>query len=223
MNGLLVAATVRRGSFRLAVELQARAGETIGVLGQIGAGKSSVLALIAGVLRAEAGSVRGPDGMWDDPAAGIWLPPERRPLAYLAARSTLVDEIPVIDQVVAATRGLNGSTSDAPRHTNGSAGARRDQAAALLEELGLPASVAAREGWTLSGGETQRAVLARTFAAAQAVVVLDDPFQALDSRSGDAVRRWLTQRLGSAAHVTVLACSDPRDTEHLADRVIDLG
>ncbi|MFN0030448.1 MAG: ATP-binding cassette domain-containing protein [Acidimicrobiales bacterium] len=218
MNDLVVAATVRQGTFQLQVELRVGDGEIVGVVGDIGSGKSTALALVAGQLRAVGGTVTGPESVWDDPARGIWVPPVERELSYLAARPALIDDVAVIEQVMAAaTRG------DDSTRTNGAARALRERCLALLDEVGLAASVAERDGWTLSGGETQRALLVRAFVAGSPVVVLDDPFRALDTRSGLAVRRWLAERLHAEGQRVLLTCADPADTLHLADRTIPPG
>lgn len=219
MTDLVVAAVVARGAFHLTVDLRVGEGETVGLVGDIGSGKSTVLALVAGHVRVAAGVVAGPDEVWDDPAAGIWVPPEQRPLRYLPARPALMEHVPVIEQVMAAA--VQGK--DLPTRTNGAARAVRERCLALLGEMGLPGPVAEREGWTLSGGETQRALVALAFVSDPPIVVLDDPFRALDSRSGLALRRWLSDRLRSGRQRALLTCADPSDTGHLADRTIDLS
>ncbi len=219
MSDLRVAANVRQGTFELRTDLSVGEGEIVGLVGDIGSGKSTVLALVAGLLRAVEGTVSGPERVWDDPAQGIWVPSERRELSYLAARPSLIDNVAVIEQVMAAaTRAGDGSTP-----TNGAARALRERCLGLLDEVGLPASVAERDGWTLSGGETQRAVLVRAFVVGSPVLVLDDPFRALDTRSGLSVRRWLVDRLRAGGHRALLTCADPDDTLHLADRTIAPG
>lgn len=213
--GLAVDAVVERDGFRVAVQLAAGAGETVGVIGDIGRGKSTVLSLIAGLTGAAQGFVRGPLEVWDDPAAGIWVDTGHRGVSHLPQRAALVDDVAAIDQVAAAA-------ADPHRTGNGSADAARGVAEGLLDELGVPAQVYERAGWTLSGGETQRICLARTFATGASVVLLDDPYRALDARSARLVRGWLTGRLAGRTAITVVACSDPQDTIHLADRLVDL-
>lgn len=210
-----VDAVVRRERFELRLALRCRPGEVVGLIGDIGSGKSTALALLAGEVRAGAGHVRVQGEVWDEPAAGRWVPPERRAVAWLRQRPSLVDDVPAVDQVVAAI----GAVDDG----NGAALAARREAFALLDALGVPTGVASRQGWTLSGGETQRTALAVTFARAAPLVLLDDPFLALDSRTGVAVRRWLVDRLAARTHTTLVVCSDPADTRHLADRVVELG
>ncbi len=214
MNELTVDALVRRGSFSLQARLQAGPGEVIGLVGDVGSGKSTVLALVAGLLRADEGLVQGPGALWDAPSTGVWVPPEQRSVSFLHQRPQLIDDVSALDQVLAALAPATGG--------NGAAHTARREAMGLLEELGVHAGVAGRPGWTLSGGETQRVALAVALAGRATVILLDDPFGALDTRSGNTVRRWLTDRLARRGRTTLVACSDPADTRHLADRVVEL-
>lgn len=202
MNSVAVDAVVRRGAFELRLQLELAAGETVALIGPIGAGKSTALSLISGVIGASEGAVLGPDRIWDDPAAKIWVAPGDRAISHLTQRPTLVDHAPAIDQVKAATTG---------------------NARLVLAELGLTEGVYSREGWTLSGGEIQRVALAAAVAVPAQILLLDDPFAALDTRTGALVRAWLAERLARRVQSTVLACSDPADAARFADRVIELG
>lgn len=211
---------LERDSFVLEATLAVAAGEVVGVLGEVGSGKSTLLAALAGRLRLSSGRLVGPDGVWDDPAAGGWRPEAERPVAYLPPRPMLADHIAAIDQVI----GRAGPASVGSGTVGSGTAAGAGQAAeATLEALGLTPAVYRRDGWTLSGGETQRVALARCLALGEAVVVLDDPFAALDSRTRLSVRQWLAGQLATRSAIVVLACSDPADTRFLADRVLELG
>ena len=202
MNTVAVDALVRHDTFEVRVRLELSAGETVALVGPIGAGKSTALSLISGIIGATAGQVHGPDRVWDDPATGIWVPPAERSVSHLRQRPTLIDDVAAIDQVKATTTG---------------------NARAILAELDLAEGVYVRDGWTLSGGEVQRVALAAAVAVPAMVVLLDDPFAALDARTGALVRAWLAERLARRVHSTILACSDPEDAARLADWVVYLG
>jgi len=204
--GVQLDGSVQREAFTLACRLVADPGEVVGLVGAMGSGKSTVLALLAGLLGLTDGRLEGPGGVWDEPATGAWVAPPARPLAYLGPRPVLLDDVPAVAQVAAAL-----PSGDL------------DEAAALLDGLGLAASVRDRDGWTLSGGETQRVALARCIGARAPVLVLDDPFAALDTRTRQAVRAWLGDALAQRRAIVVLACSDPADTALLADRVVEPG
>jgi molybdate transport system ATP-binding protein len=213
MNDLRIDAVVRRDRFELAVALSAAPGEIVGLVGGVGSGKSTVLELVAGKVRAARGTVHGPQAPWDDPQAGVWVPGSERAVSHLAQRVELDDEVFAVDQVAASL---------APGGGNGAAHVVRRDALSLLDELGVHPGVASRPGWTLSGGEAQRVALAVAFARRSSILLLDDPFRALDSRSGIAVRRWIAEHLSRRGRTALVACSDPGDTQHLADRVVEL-
>ena len=79
---------VERDAFVLVARLAASAGEVVGIVGEVGSGKSTLLGVLAGRLRLASGGLVGPDGVWDDPAAGRWRPEAERPVAYLPPRPT---------------------------------------------------------------------------------------------------------------------------------------
>ena len=184
MNSVAVDAVVRRGDFSLRLQLELAAGETVALIGPIGTGKSTALSLISGAIGADDGQVVGPDQLWDDPAAGIWVAAAQRSVSHLRQRPSLIEDVAAIDQVKAATTG---------------------NARIILAELGLTEGVYSREGWTLSGGETQRVALAAAVAVPAHIILLDDPFAALDTRTGALVRAWLAERLARRVQSTVLA------------------
>ncbi len=209
--GLHLDARLEREGFALTVHIDASEGEVVGIVGEVGSGKSTVLEALVGRLRLTAGRLVGPDGVWDDPVAGLWRPPAQRPVAYLPARPVLVADVAAVAQVRV---GWGPEVTTSPVST---------AAETVLEELGLDPAVYQREGWTLSGGETQRVALARCFVAAPSVIILDDPLAALHGRTRVAVADWIAARLAARSATVILACSDPADTRALADRVLQLG
>lgn len=194
---LRVDAAVDLDGWSLAVRFAAEPGEVVGLAGGVGAGKSTALRLVAGLEAASSGTVRFGDEVWDDPAVGTFVPGSERPVGFLRQRPELVDDQPARDQV--------GGHTD------------------LLVELGLASSVTDRDGWTLSRGETQRVALAAAIGPDPAVLLLDDPFAALDSVTGRHVRDWLAARLAERAGGTLLVASDPADLDRFATRIITLG
>jgi molybdate transport system ATP-binding protein len=223
VGGLVVEATVRREELAVRVALAVGPGETVAVVGAMGSGKSTALALVAGRVAATAGRVIGPTGVWDDPARGVWVGEADRDVALLPQRPHLVDDVPALDQVAAALAVVPAD----PDHPGVHAGADREgarlRAASVLAALGIPEAVAARDGWTLSGGEAQRVALAAAVTRPAGVLLLDDPFLALDARAGRVARDWLAGRLARHRGCVLVVCSDPADAERLADRVVRLG
>lgn len=177
----------------------ANPGEITAVSGQSGAGKSTLLDLIAGFLTPQAGSLTL------DGRNLIPLSPEARPVSILLQSETLFDHL-------SAGRNLAlGLPRDTPR-------AEADKRiAAALAEVGL-AGIQAQRAATLSGGEKQRVALARTLLRDRPVLLLDEPFSALDDSTRATMRelvRGLTER---HRWITMLVSHHADDVEALATR-----
>ncbi len=139
-------------------------GRLVAILGASGSGKTTLLRLICGFERADAGRIAlaGRRGR-----PGLHVPPERRRVGYVAQEGALFPHL-----TVARERAVRAAPARA--------GDRR-RAAALLEQVGLPAAYAARGPHQLSGGEQQRVALARALAPGPRLMLLDEPFSALDA------------------------------------------
>jgi ABC-type sulfate/molybdate transport systems ATPase subunit len=162
-----------RDSFSLDVALDVPPGFTI-LSGPSGAGKSTLLGAVAGFHRPTRGHIALGDETWFDADRGIDLAPERRRVAIVFQSLALFPHMTATQNVAyGMARSLERS-------------ARRALAAALLERLRV-AHVAHRKPPTFSGGEAQRVALARALANSPRVVLLDEPFSALDA----ALRRDL--------------------------------
>lgn len=179
--------------------LVAEAGEVTAVSGASGAGKSTLFDLLAGFLSPSAGALRL------DGEGLLGLPPERRPVSLLLQSDNLFDHLSARDNVVL---GLDRRT---PRSE-----ARR-RADAALAEVGL-ADMGGQRAGTLSGGQKQRVALARTLLRDRAVLLLDEPFSALDDDTRRSARELvgaLTRRQGWH---TLLVSHHEEDVAALASR-----
>lgn len=156
----------RHGHPRLTAQLSLPAGITC-VVGASGAGKSTLLGVIAGLVRPSAGTIRIGDATWFDARAKLDVPPHRRKVAFVFQRLALFPHLS------AAANVEFGMPRDVP------AAERRARALALLERVGVGRLADARPR-TLSGGEAQRVALARALGVAPRVMLLDEPFSALD-------------------------------------------
>jgi molybdate transport system ATP-binding protein len=199
---------VRRGPLAVDVELAVADGEVLAVLGPNGAGKSTLLRVLAGLLPPDAGRVAVDGGTWDDVAARVHLPPHRRPLGMVFQDHLLFPHLSVLENVAFGPR-----TRGVPK-----AAARR-AAAAWIERVGI-GGLAGRRPGQLSGGQAQRAALARALVGDPALLLLDEPLSALDARTRLAVRAELRRHLADYGGSTVLVTHDPVDAMALADRVI---
>ncbi|MFT3853435.1 MAG: ABC transporter ATP-binding protein [Ilumatobacteraceae bacterium] len=204
---LLVDAGVQLGPLPLAVEVEIRPGEVLAVLGPNGAGKSSLLRVVAGLVALERGTVAVDGTVLDDPSAGVFVPPERRPVGMVFQDYLLFANLSALDNVAFGPRARG-----VPKAT-----ARR-RAAELLERMDLTSHAGARPSG-LSGGQAQRVALARALATEPRVLLLDEPLSALDATTRTGVRRDLRHHLDEFAGMTVVVTHDPVDAYALADRV----
>jgi molybdopterin-binding protein len=199
------------GALELAVELEVGAGECLAVAGPSGAGKTSVLRVVAGLLRPERGRVVAGATTWLDTESGVDLPPERRRCGYVFQEYALFPHLSAWQNVAYPLRGI-------PRAE------RRRRAVELLERFGLGARADDRPR-TLSGGERQRVALARVLARDPGVLLLDEPLSALDARTRAGAARELAAVLRDLEVPALLVTHDFAEAAQLGDRVgvIDAG
>ncbi len=199
---------IRRGPLTVDVVLEVADGEVLAVLGPNGAGKSTVLRVLAGLLPPDGGRVVVDGRTWDDVGERLHLPPHRRPLGMVFQDHLLFPHLSVLENVAFGPRTRGVPKADARR-----------AAAAWIERVGLEGLAGRRPG-QLSGGQAQRAALARALVGEPALLLLDEPLSALDARTRLAVRAELRRHLADYAGSTVLVTHDPVDAMALADRVL---
>ncbi|MCZ4497586.1 MAG: transporter related protein [Marmoricola sp.] len=188
------------------VELEMAAGETVALLGPNGAGKSTLLAVVAGLLRPDTGRVVLDGRPLLDTDRHVDLPPYRREVALLAQDPLLFPHLSVRENVAFGPR-----SNGIPR------AAARTRADAWLERVGI-SELAGRKPHEISGGQAQRAAIARALAAEPHLLLLDEPMAALDVTVAPALRQTLRQVLADCT--TLLVTHDPLDALLLADRVV---
>lgn len=152
--------------FKLDVEFVATTGITI-LFGPSGSGKSTILQAVAGLYKPSNGHIRLGNEVWSEGGAGRFLPPEKRGVAYLFQSLALFPHMTAIQNV------CYGMDRGQPKAD------RIDAAVALLQRVGVD-HLAKRKPKTFSGGEAQRVALARALASDPKVLLLDEPFSALD-------------------------------------------
>lgn len=187
------------------LNLQVRAGQILGVTAPSGAGKSTLLATIAGLLPAVRGRI------FVDEVDVSDRPVHQRRIAMVFQEPALFGHLNVLDNVAYGPR----------RHGLRKVAARA-RAAELLAWVGL-ADLAERSVQTLSGGQAQRVALVRALASDPAVLLLDEPFSALDAplrqRLGDELAQIVRERSVAALHVT----HDPQEALRICDVILELG
>jgi iron(III) transport system ATP-binding protein len=179
-------------------------GELFAVLGPSGCGKTTLLRLLAGFERPDAGSID--IGGATVAGEGAWVPPEERRIGMVFQDYALFPHLTVEENVSFGLRRGWGRRNAEP-------GARR-----VLELVGLQHKAACHPG-ELSGGERQRVALARALAPEPQVVLLDEPFSSLDASLRAGLRRELEIVLREAEATAVLVTHDQEEALSLADRV----
>ena len=204
-GGLSVEVTTRLGDVALDVELEVASGECLALAGPSGAGKTSVLRTVAGLLAPDRGRVSCAGETWLDTERGVVLPAERRRCGYLFQEYALFGHL-------SAWRNVAYALHESPRSE------REPRARALRERFGLGERAEARPA-TLSGGERQRVALARALARRPAALLLDEPLSALDARTRAAASRELGAVIRDAAVPVLLVTHDFAEAALLADRI----
>ena len=206
MTALDVDISVETDGFTLEAAFRAEAGVTV-LFGPSGSGKSTTLRAISGLVRPRRGRVALGDDVWFDSGSRTERPVHLRKVAY-------------VFQSLALFPHLTGAQNTAYGMDRGlDADQRRARAGELMERFHV-GHLADRRPDTFSGGEAQRVALARAFAMAPRVVLMDEPFSALDHglrRDLLAVVTTLVRDLGVP---TVFITHHRRDAETLADRVV---
>ena len=183
------------------VTLEVETGSLTALLGPSGSGKSTLLRIVAGLEQPDAGTVRL-DG--EDVTV---TPPQARGVGFVFQHYAAFKHMTVRKNVAF---GL-----EVRRRPKSEVAARVDELLELVQLRGL----ADRYPAQLSGGQRQRMALARALAVEPSVLLLDEPFGALDARVRKELRRWL-RRLHDEQHVTtVIVTHDQEEAMDVADRI----
>jgi NitT/TauT family transport system ATP-binding protein len=181
------------------IDLEVAGGETLALVGPSGCGKSTLLELIGGLRPLQAGSIAigAASTAAERTAASTWMP----------QRDLLLPWASAADNAALALRAGGGGRAESRR-----------RAAELLDHVGLGGFAAAlpRE---LSGGMRQRVAFARTLLAGTPILLLDEPFAALDAITRGELQTWLVRTLARERRTTVLVTHDVEEALYVADRV----
>jgi molybdate transport system ATP-binding protein len=199
---------LRRGAeFTLAVDLHVSPGITC-IMGPSGSGKSTILAVIAGLALPDRGRVVVGNHVWLDRSKAIDVPVHARRLAYVFQGLALFPHM-------SAAQNVEYGMHHLPRPE------RAAKAQALLDRVGV-GHLARRRPRTFSGGEAQRVALARALARAPELVLLDEPFSALD-RELRAQLVGLVRELAREVAVPIVHVTHSvSEARQLADQVVRL-
>ena len=205
MTELAATIELARGDFRLSASVACPPGVTC-IMGPSGSGKSTFLAAIAGLAVPDRGSVRLGGEVWLDRARGVDVPVHARRLAYVFQGLALFPHMSALGNV---EYGMH----DVPRAE------RALRAAALLERLGV-GHLARRRPRTFSGGEAQRVALARAIARSPRLILLDEPFSALDRELRAQLTTLVRELVAELGVPLVHVTHSVAEARLLADQVV---
>jgi iron(III) transport system ATP-binding protein len=185
------------------VDLNVRAGTVTAVVGASGCGKTTLLRLVAGFETPDAGtiSIAGRTVAHRDGFTAA----HRRDVGYVAQDGALFPHLTVGQNIA---YGLSGSARNS-----------KARVAELLDTVALDGAMAGRRPHQLSGGQQQRVALARALAREPALMLLDEPFSALDTGLRAATRKAVAQLLADAHVTTLLVTHDQEEALSIADQV----
>ena len=194
-----LAGTVRaeRDGFALDVEFEVGPGENVAVVGPNGSGKSTLIAVIAGLLPLTGGSLQLGGRVLDDPAAGVFVPAEARGFALVPQDGLLFPHLSLLANVAFGLRHRRVGGTILGR------GEREERARAALTAVDL-ADLESRRPAELSGGQVQRAAVARALVVEAPVLLLDEPLSNIDADNRQMIRKLLgTERPADQIQVVV--------------------
>ncbi|MBB3329402.1 molybdate transport system ATP-binding protein [Halomonas campaniensis] len=193
------------GPIPLAADFHCEAGELLALVGPSGSGKTTLLRAIAGLARPGAGRVSVGGESWFDAEAGTCLSPQRRRVGLVFQDYALFPHLTALGNIMVALDHLPARE-------------RREQAMAWLGRVRLD-GLADRHPAELSGGQRQRVALARALARSPRVLLLDEPFSAVDQVTRRRLQRELAMLREQIRIPIVLVTHDLDEAAALADRL----
>ena len=203
--GLQIDITKKFQGFKLQLELSFES-EIVGVLGASGSGKSMLLNSIAGLIKPDKGRISLDDITYFDSAKKINIPPRERKTGYLFQNYAMFPHLNVEENVSFGLGKLPKSE-------------QQRRVAALLERFHL-AEMGKRYPSQLSGGQQQRAALARALAVEPKILLLDEPFSALDEHLKNHMMKEMLESLKNFQGTTLFVTHNMAEAYRLCDRIV---
>ena len=189
--------------FDLSLELVCPAEKMTVLIGPTGAGKTTLIRIIAGLEKPDEGIIRFGDEVWTDTSRRICLPPQKRRLGYVFQDYTLFPHLNIQDNAAFA------------------AGKKKEAVQQLLERFGLW-QLRNRKPDAVSGGERQRCAICQALAREPRLLLLDEPFSALDVFTRRDLRDELRQMKEELSIPIVYVTHDVNEALYLADDIVPL-
>lgn len=192
-----------QGEFTLALQLSIEQGEFISLFGQSGAGKTTLLRCLAGLEKPDGGTIKANGETWFDSRVATMLPARHRRAGYMFQDYALFPNMTVRGNLEFALRPEGD----------------RKRVAELIEMMGL-GELQQRKPDTLSGGQKQRVALARALAAEPKLLLLDEPFSALDHTTRVRLQDEVMRMQRHYGLTTVMVSHDISEVYKLSQRVL---
>ncbi|MDA2998607.1 MAG: ATP-binding cassette domain-containing protein [Actinomycetota bacterium] len=198
--------TVVAGEFSRHFDLEI-GNEIVGVVGQNGTGKTSLLRTIAGLSALGSGELSLNGVMVDQPAKRLFVLPELRNIGMVFQDHALMPFLSAVDNAALplVVRGMKR-------------GEAKTLALELLEQFGV-ADVAYQLSSTLSGGQSQRVAIARALIGTPSVILLDEPLSAIDEESRNGVRLCIREHLNRLGVSALVVSHDFADIDQICTRI----
>ncbi|OCC14933.1 Molybdenum transport ATP-binding protein ModC [Dissulfuribacter thermophilus] len=177
-------------------------GSLLALIGPSGAGKTTIVRSIAGLERPDSGFIACNGIVWSDTKKGIWVPPQKRRLGYVFQEYSLFPHLTVEKNIAFAADDLK-------------------EVEELIELLGI-GHLRRRKPHQISGGERQRVALAQALARKPSVLLLDEPFSALDIATRQKLREELKSLKGRLSIPIVMVTHDLNEAQFLADEMLPI-
>ncbi|MGA9140586.1 MAG: ABC transporter ATP-binding protein [Methanocella sp.] len=191
--------------YDLDVDITVTDSETLVLMGNNGSGKTTVLNMVAGLMRPDAGLIETPSGVMFEHETGVDLPPEARNTGYVFQNYALFPHMTVFDNVAFGLRMKKTPPAEVIARVRSE-----------LESLGLW-ELRDERAIKLSGGQKQKVALARGIIIEPSLLMLDEPLSALDIETQVSMRRELKLRIRNAGVPAIVVTHDPADARALAD------
>jgi molybdate transport system ATP-binding protein len=193
--------------FSLDVTSKAGPGEIVVLMGENGAGKTTVLNSIAGLVCPDAGTIRIRDTVLFDSGAGLDMPVENRRIGYVFQNSVVFPHLSVRENIAFGLRAQHHPPAFI-----------RDRVGLWLEALDI-VNLAEVKAGNLSGGQKQRVALARALATEPALLMLDEPFTGLDAENIKVVKELVRSCVTGMAIPCLVVTHRIADSRDVGDRV----